>query len=108
MRGAWLALRGSHVEEVASEQTSELTISTHLQIDDIANTDIDHSEESLILLFELLLIEDLNRKNAVFVDSPAPIPLGKTMSRTQVETGLDNHIQIEWLIPIWVQCLLDY
>jgi hypothetical protein len=49
------------------------TITTHRQVNDIADADIDDSEKTLVLLLEFLLVEDLNRKNAVLVDSPAKI-----------------------------------
>lgn len=52
----------------------ERTITTHLKIDHISDADIDDPEETLILLLELLLVEYLNRENAVLVDSPAPNP----------------------------------
>jgi hypothetical protein len=47
------------------------TITTSVQVDDTANTDIDNTEETLVLLLELLLVKDLNGENALFVGSPA-------------------------------------
>lgn len=49
---------------------SRHTITTHLQIDHIADPYIDDAKEPLILLLELLLVENLNRKNTIFVDFP--------------------------------------
>jgi hypothetical protein len=34
---------------------------------DIANTNVDHSQEALVLLLELLLIKHLNSEDAAFV-----------------------------------------
>jgi hypothetical protein len=47
------------------------TITTGVQVDDTANTDVDNTEETLILLLELLLVKDLNGEDALFVGSPA-------------------------------------
>jgi hypothetical protein len=47
------------------------TISAHVQVNHITNADIDDSQEALILLLEFLLVKDLDRKDAVFRDSPS-------------------------------------
>ena len=47
------------------------TITASIQVDDTANTDIDNTKETLVLLLELLLVKDLNGENALFVGSPA-------------------------------------
>lgn len=51
----------------------KLTITTHLQIDDTADPHIDDAEKPLILLLELLLVENLDREDAVLTDSPVAI-----------------------------------
>jgi hypothetical protein len=51
----------------------EHTVASHLKINDIANAHIDDTEEALVLLLEFLLVENLNRENAVLVDSPTAI-----------------------------------
>lgn len=48
-----------------------LTILTAGKVDDITNSDIDDSQEPLILLLELLLVKYLDRENAIFVGAPA-------------------------------------
>lgn len=60
--------------DIRSEHSAQLTIPAHLKIDDIANAHIDHTQETLVLLLEFLLVEDLNRKNTVLVDSAVPSP----------------------------------
>lgn len=85
--------------------TSRHTITTHLKIDDIADPNIDDAQESLILLFEFLLIEDLNRQNAVLVDSPASPNLLTPAPACLAEWT--HHVQIKRFIPIRIQCLLD-
>jgi hypothetical protein len=42
------------------------TIPSSIKVDDIPDADVDHAQEALILLFELLLVKDLDGKNAVF------------------------------------------
>lgn len=49
------------------------TITTHRQVNNISNPNVDYSEETLVLLLELLLVENLDRENAVLVDPPAAI-----------------------------------
>lgn len=49
------------------------TITTGIQVNDTANTDIDNTKETLVLLLELLLVKDLNGENALLVGSPAGI-----------------------------------
>jgi hypothetical protein len=44
-------------------------VCAHVQVNDIADTDVDDTEEALVLLLELLLVEDLNCQNAVFCHS---------------------------------------
>ena len=46
------------------------TISTDVQFDDASNPNIDHPQEALVLLLELLLVEDLYSKDAVLGDLP--------------------------------------
>ena len=52
-----------------SHRERKHTITTHLSIDDIPNAHINHAEESLILLLEFLLVENLDGKDTVFVDT---------------------------------------
>lgn len=47
--------------------TTEFTIASHLKVNHIANAHIDDTQKALVLLFELLLVEDLNGKNTVLV-----------------------------------------
>lgn len=55
------------------------TVAAHLQIDDISNANVDNAKEALILLLEFLLVKDLNRQDAVFVD----FPVGNTHERSE-------------------------
>jgi len=49
-------------------KSSELTISVGTELGyDISNANINDSQESLVLLFELLLVENLNCEDAIFV-----------------------------------------
>ncbi|KAG9967318.1 hypothetical protein KCU61_g730, partial [Aureobasidium melanogenum] len=57
----------------SSESTCRRTVTTSVQVDDTANTDVDNTEETLVLLLELLLVKYLNGENALFVCSPAGI-----------------------------------
>ena len=47
------------------------TITASVQVDNGADADVDDAEEALVLLLELLLVEDLHRQHALFVDPPA-------------------------------------
>jgi hypothetical protein len=51
----------------------ETTISAYVQINHVSNADIDDSEKSLVLLFELLLVKNLYGKYAVFSGSPKQV-----------------------------------
>lgn len=47
-----------------------ITITSHLQIYDISDPHIYDTQEALILLLKFLLVEYLDRKDAIFIDSP--------------------------------------
>ena len=47
----------------------ELTITTHRYINHIPCSHIDDTKETLVLLFKLLLVENLDGKDTIFVDS---------------------------------------
>lgn len=49
------------------------TITTSVQVDYAANTNIDNTKEPLVLLLELLLVKDLDGEDALFVGPPASI-----------------------------------
>jgi hypothetical protein len=71
----------SRLLEIAGEH---LVISVRPKLwHDIANTNVDHSQEALVLLLELLLIKHLNSEDAAFV-----------------------RIEIKALVPVWVQSSL--
>jgi hypothetical protein len=57
---------------VSSRGSRLPTVAAGIQVDDRSDADIDDAEEALVLLLELLLVEDLNRQDALLVDSPAP------------------------------------
>jgi hypothetical protein len=60
------------VSAVHSADLWEPTISTRVQVDYRPYADIYDTEKALVLLLELLLVKDLNRENALLIDSPAP------------------------------------
>lgn len=84
------------------------TITTHGKINDISDPNIDDTKEALVLLFELLLIEDLDRQNAILVDSPiSTIEPLITSPRSSDQVG-HHHVQVEGLIPVRIQSLLNH
>lgn len=54
------------------------TVCTISKLNDIADADVDDAQETLILLLELLLVEDLDRQYAVLVcaEVKALVPVG--------------------------------
>lgn len=60
------------------------TISTRIKVDNIANTNVNDTEEALILLLKLLLVKDLNGKDAVLGRSPVHLLLPAS-----IEQGLE-------------------
>jgi hypothetical protein len=50
--------------------TGRVTVSTSIQVHDVAYSDIDDAEKPLILLLEFLLIKYLYGQNAIFGDFP--------------------------------------
>lgn len=79
----------------------EITITTGIKVDDIANSNINNSKEALISFFELLLVKDLHRKHTLFCDLPRKFVL---VYFTLVFHHY--HLQIEAFIPVRVQSLL--
>lgn len=51
-------------------EAEEATITTGIEVYDRPYADIDDSQEALVLLLELLLVEDLHREHALFVYFP--------------------------------------
>lgn len=58
-----------HISSVG--QTDLLTIAASIKVNNVADTNVDDSEEALILLLEFLLIKYLNGENTVFTRSPS-------------------------------------
>ena len=77
-----------------------LTISTHVKVNDIANSYVDYTEEALILLLELLLVEDLNCQHTVLICAPGD-------SSAQACHHKPNNIHVKRFVPVWIQGLLD-
>jgi hypothetical protein len=77
------------------------TVTAGVQVDDRAYADIDNSEEALVLLLELLLVEDLHREDALFVDLPA------LLSAWSGVYSVEYDVHVEALVPVGVQRLLD-
>jgi len=67
------------------EISSEHFVTTHLQINNIPDSDVDDTKETLILLFKFLLIKYLDCEDTIFID-----------------------FQIERFIPVRVQRFLDH
>lgn len=63
----------------------------------IANTNVDDTEEALVLLLELLLVKDLHCQNAVFIDTAT-----RSKRLRQEEQAEDLSVQVEALVPIWI------
>ena len=78
-----------------------LTITAGIEVDDIADSNVDNSKEALISLLEFLLIEDLHREHTLFRDSP------RIRIEYYVTLVFDSyHLQIEAFVPVRVQGLL--
>jgi len=67
------------------EISGEHFVTTHLQINNIPDSDVDDTKETLILLFKFLLIKYLDCEDTIFID-----------------------FQIERFIPVRVQRFLDH
>ena len=50
--------------------SARLTVSARIQVDDAPDTHIDDTQEALVLLLELLLVENLHGKHAVLGHPP--------------------------------------
>jgi hypothetical protein len=81
------------------------TIPTSVQVDDIADSDIDYTEESLILLLELLLVKYLQCQHTVFRNSTAATHQHTISKYLQIGGA---SVQIEALIPVGIEGLLDH
>lgn len=75
-------------------------MATQFQVQHIGNPHIDHSQESLILPFELALVEDLYGNHGGILDIAAT-----RRERGSSSWPMDLHVKA--LIPVWVQSLLD-
>lgn len=75
------------------------TMATELKVDHIADFDVDDTEEALVALLELALVEDLDRNDRVLLDST------KTMlDKRNAGKRPDGHV--EGLVPVRVEGLL--
>jgi hypothetical protein len=57
-----------------SETLEGYTVTTHLQINNIPDSDVDDTKETLILLFKFLLIKYLDCEDTIFIDFPVYAP----------------------------------
>lgn len=48
-----------------------LTVSASVEVDHASYSDVNNAKKALVLLLELLLVEDLNRQDTLFVCPPA-------------------------------------
>jgi hypothetical protein len=94
--------RGDSQYLCVSVLVKNTTISAYVQINHVANADIDDSEKPLVLLLELLLIKNLYCKYAVFSGFP-----GRVVSPHCVIIDEPRHLHVENLVPVRVQCFLD-
>jgi hypothetical protein len=76
----------------------ELTVSIWAELrNDISNTDVDDTQETLVLLLEFLLVKDLNCEDAIFVGATNECELmGFFVIRWR------GTLQVKALIPVWV------
>ena len=77
------------------------TISTDIKIYDIADPNVDDTEEALVLFLELFLIENLNGENAVLCRFP-----GSMLGLLATHQLQDIHVKD--FIPIRIKGLLDH
>lgn len=80
---------------------SRRTVTSHLQIDDIGDTNVDNAQEALIPLLELALVEDLYRNDGRVFHGSA-----KTVRR-ELNRCLGS-LHVKALIPVRIQSLLDH
>lgn len=79
------------------------TITAGVKINNAANSNIDDTQEALVLFLELLLVEDLDREDAL-LGHPSVCPL----ARHNHDGQRGDAVQVEALVPVWVQCLFDH
>jgi len=88
-----------------------LTISTNVQIKHAADAHVDHSEETLVLFLELLLVKDLNCENtlvgrapviliSVLVSRHMPVRSATYMSKLSFQYGLSVFL----ITPVVLVC----
>jgi hypothetical protein len=79
------------------------TVTARVQVDYRPYADVYDAEEALVLLLELLLVKDLYREDALFVDLPdGGVSIARAWRR------LSRHdVHVEALVPVGVQRLLD-
>ena len=77
------------------------TITTSVEIHDVAHPDVDYAEEALVLLLELLLVEYLNRDDAVL--GYPPISLVSVRPIRQIRW---QALQVKAFVPVGIQRLL--
>ena len=83
------------------DEEEEVTITAGIEVDDIADSNVDNTKEALISLLEFLLIEDLHREHTIFCDSP------RIRFEYDFTLVFDRyHLQIEAFVPVRVQGLL--
>ena len=80
------------------------TMSAQFQVQDIANADVYHAQESLIPSLELPLIENLNRNDGRILDNTTDQTTNMRLCDDVLR--VESHIHIEVLVPVGVQGLL--
>lgn len=76
------------------------TISSGVKINHVSDADVNYTKEALVLLFEFLLVKNLDCKDAVF--SGFPVRLSVHISRSD-----ECSAHVKDLIPVWIEGLLD-
>ena len=71
------------------------TISSGVKINHVSYTDVDNTEETLVLLFKFLLIKDLNGKDTVF----RCFPTQQSVQGGWMSKGI---VHVKDLIPIGI------
>lgn len=83
----------------------QLTIFAGIEVDHIANPDIDNPQESLILLLELLLVKHLDREYTILRSTPIA---SSAMNHPQPRPQPQQHAHLKRLIPVRVQRPLNH
>ena len=83
-----------------AQEDSKRTVTTHVEVKNIADTNVDDAEEALITFLELALVKDLNGDDRRLFDHTA-------RNSDTSKINIDNDVHVETFVPVRVQSLLD-